>query len=580
METNCTAFLVRSLASGWKKGSLMAVDAGVHLGAITRILEETQPPDLGKTDEFALPYILKTGPFAGLKVHSASAKTNAGKIQGDLIDTYLITHPHLDHISGFVINTAGLAGPRRKKLAGLPGTIQALKTHIFNNVIWPNLSDEDNGAGLFTYMRLNEGGSPAMGNIDGYLEFSEGLAVKVWSVSHGHNIEKQPHRGSGSNTRYGSLDATSGPMLGFNTGMLSPRSIAHHNASPGLASFFQQHQMSLAHERANSMLPGSGAASGVRGSSGIALSGGHSPVDNFCVYDSSSYFIRDVDTGIEVLIFGDVEADSISMHPRNLNIWQEAAPKIVMGTLKAILIECSYDDSRPVDRLFGHLTPSFLIQELTVLADEVKGAKARIAMDKDQQDNRRGSKRKRDTHDESTLAGRRRVTRAALRDSHSNANSTGPAAGGNTPEPVSPRTIKGHGGGGSVCSGSQPQLQRDSSAGESSTLLSQPVAQLSLRGELERTYTASSNPSPGSSVTHPPGAAAALAAAQRARVAQADVPQLGGIKVVIIHMKDTMDDEPPIGQNILEELNEHEADMDTPLGCEWVISEVGQSLFL
>lgn len=557
----------------------MAVDAGVHLGAITRILEETQPPDLGQTDDLALPYVLQTGPFAGLTVHSASAKTNAGKIQGDLIDTYLITHPHLDHISGFVINTAGLAGPRRKKLAGLPSTIQALKTHIFNNVIWPNLSDEDHGAGLFTYMRLNEGGSPAMGNIDGYLEFNEGLAVKVWSVSHGHNIEKQPHRGSGSNTRYGSLDAASGPMMGFNTGMLSPRSIAHHNASPGLASFFQQHHMSIAHERANSVLPGSGAPSGVRGAPGITLSGGHSPVDNFCVYDSSSYFIRDVETEVEVLIFGDVEADSISMHPRNLHIWQEAAPKVVTGKLKAILIECSYDDSRPMERLFGHLTPSFLIQEMTVLADEVKGAKARMAMEKDQQHNRRGSKRKRDTQEEPTIAGRRRATRAALRDSHSNSNNIAPAAGASTPEPVSPKTIKAHGGCGSVGSGPQPQPQCNSSGGgEPSTFLSQPVAQLSLRGELERNYT--SSPSPGTSVSQPPGAAAALAAAQQARVAQADVPQLEGIKVVIIHMKDTMDDEPPVGQNILEELNEHEAYMDTPLGCEWVISEVGQSLLL
>lgn len=540
----------------------MAVDAGVHLGAITRILEETQPPDLGKADDLSLPHVLQSGPFAGLKVHSASAKTNAAKIQGDLVDTYLITHPHLDHISGFVINTAGLAGPRRKKLAGLPGTIQALKTHIFNNVIWPNLSDEDNGAGLFTYLRLNEGGSPAMGNIDGYLEFNEGLAVKVWSVSHGHSIERQPHRGSGSNTRYGSLDASSGTM-GFNTGMLSPRSIAHHNASPGLANFFQQHQLNLAHERAQSILPGSGAPSGARGPPGINLSGGHSPVEVPCVYDSSSYFIRDVETGVEVLIFGDVEGDSISMNPRNLHIWQEAAPKIALGKLKAILIECSYDDSRPVDRLFGHLTPSFLAQEMTVLADEVKGAKARMAMerDKDHEDNRRSSKRKRDTQDESTIAGRRRAVRAAVRDS----NATGE-------EPVSPKTVKERGS--SVGSHHQSQLQmRRASTVEETPHLSQPVQQLSL-GRLDRTFTVSSNPSPGTSVSYPPGAVPATAAPQ------GEVPQLAGVKVVIIHMKDTMNDDPPIGQNILEELREHESFMDTPLGCEWVISEVGQSLLL
>lgn len=543
----------------------MAVDAGVHLGAITRILEETQPPDLGLTDELALPYVLQTGPFAGLKVHSPSAKTNAARIQGDLVDTYLITHPHLDHISGFIINTAGLAGPRRKKLAGLPGTIQALKTHIFNNIIWPNLSDEDNGAGLFTYLRLNEGGSPAMGNIDGYLEFNEGLAVKVWGVSHGHSIEKQVHRGSGSNTRYGSLDASG--HMGFNTGMLSPRSIAHHNASPGLTSFFQHQQLNLAHERAQSILPGSGAPSGARGSPMLNMPGGHNSAESACVYDSSSYFIRDVETGVEVLIFGDVESDSISMNPRNFHIWQEAAPKIATGKLKAILIECSYDDSRPVDRLFGHLTPSFLIQELTVLAEQVKNAKAQMAIDREREQNsRRGSKRKRDTIDDSNIAGRRRTTARVVRERS--------FAGD---EPVSSRRLQRHDG--SVGSQSQ-QMRHDSAVGETSRL-SQPVAQLSIR-DFERSYTASSNPSPKTSVSQPvpglvvPGQALPPSVFSAAR--EDDVPQLAGIKVVIIHMKDTMDDEPPIGQIILEELTEHEAFMETPLGCEWIISEPGQSL--
>lgn len=553
----------------------MAVDAGVHLGAITRILEDTQPPDLGKTPERSLPYVLQTGPFAGLKVHSASAKTNAARIQGDLIDTYLITHPHLDHISGFVINTAGLAGPRRKKLAGLPGTIQALKTHIFNNIIWPNLSDEDHGAGLFTYLRLNEGGSLAMGNIDGYLEFNEGLAVKVWGVSHGHNIEKQAHRGSGSNTRFPSMDASG--AIGFNTGMLSPRSIPHHNASPGLASFFQQHQLSMAQDRAGSMLGVNGVPAGGRGPGGLGLAGGHSPTDVACVYDSSSYFIRDVETEVEVLIFGDVEGDSISMNPRNLQIWREAAPKIVLGKLKAILIECSYDDSRPVDRLFGHLTPSFLIQEMTVLADEVKSAKARMAMERDQQreSTRRGSKRKRDGLDDmSTIAGRRRATRANLR-----ASVSVPATGGE--DAVSPRTVKDGESSGEPRANSLSRMEMDAAPDTRTPSIATPTAQLSLR-EPERSYTGSSNISPRTSFSYPAGAPPPLPppAAAAAMDPQADVPQLEGVKVVIIHMKDTMNDESPIGETILDELQEHEAFMETPLGCEWVISEVGQSLLL
>lgn len=52
------------------------------------------------------------------------------------------------------------------------------------NVIWPNLSDENNGAGLVTYMRLVEGGSLAIGDGPGrgYVEVCEGLSVKTWSM--------------------------------------------------------------------------------------------------------------------------------------------------------------------------------------------------------------------------------------------------------------------------------------------------------------------------------------------------------------------------------------------------------------
>lgn len=76
---------------------------------------------------------------------------------------------------------------------------------------------------------------------------------------------------------------------------------------------------------------------------------------------SATYFIRDSATGKELIIFGDVEPDSISSNPRNKRIWQQAAPKIVSGNLSGIFIECSYDDSRDEDMLFGHLSPRYLV---------------------------------------------------------------------------------------------------------------------------------------------------------------------------------------------------------------------------
>lgn len=524
---------MRSFASGWRKGSIVAVDAGVHLSAITRILEQTLPEGLGTTDELLLPHTLQHGPFAGFEVQHASAGANAAEIHRNLIDTYLITHPHLDHIAGFVINTAGLPGTRPKRLAGLPGTISAFKTHIFNNVIWPNLSDENNGAGLVTYMRLNEGGSPALGEGDGkgYLELTDGLAIKVWGVSHGHCIEKHSHRGSGSSTRFGSMDASSGAGMSFNTGMLSPRSLAHHNSS----SVFLQQQPGQ--ERSPSILPGSSAPSGGNGRSSLNLGAAHSPSESVCVYDSSAYFIRDVYTGREVLIFGDVEPDSISLSPRNQNIWQEAAPKIATGKLAAIFIESSYDDSQSVDRLFGHLTPRFVIEEMTVLAGEVESARAAIV--REAKEARERKKRKREG-DEGLVSGRRKTATSGPRYS-------GDSGAGE--DPVSPKTVKP-----GERAGSQPSIE-EHMHGFDSPHIATPTAELSLK-EAE---LGSSIPSLSDLVTASSG------------------PPLKGLTVVVIHVKDKGVDGLQTGDKILEELKEH--DEEAQLGCKWIISHPGQSLY-
>ncbi|KAK4179016.1 putative 3',5'-cyclic-nucleotide phosphodiesterase [Triangularia setosa] len=367
-ENNVTSFLVRSVSSKWGKSSVVAFDAGVHLGAIAKILEDTQPATLAQD---SLPHVLTSGPFAGLQVNNASPKANALDIVQDLIETYVISHPHLDHIAGLVINTAGMRRPKR--LAGLPVTIEGFKKHIFNNVIWPNLSDENNGHGLITYMRLVEGGSPALGEGDtrGYLEIGDGLAIKVFSVSHGHCVEKHSHRGSTTSIRHGSFDASSlGPtsfdLRGSMSGRRSPsRSIAHLNhpgTSISLPPFIQLQQQ----ERAQSVAPG-------RTSS---LSDRLPIEESYCVYDSSAYFFQHVGTGREILMFGDVEPDSESLTPRNLLVWQIAAPKIAAGKLTAIFIECSYDNSVTRDRLYGHLAPRYIAEEMTALAKEVLAAKS------------------------------------------------------------------------------------------------------------------------------------------------------------------------------------------------------------
>ncbi|KAK1982187.1 cAMP phosphodiesterase class-II [Colletotrichum cereale] len=489
-EHNTTALLVRSVASGWTKGSIIAVDAGVHMSAITRILETSVPSGLGST--VPLPHTLTSGPFAGLELRSDTTSiypsSIAAHITRSLIDTYLITHPHLDHISGFVVNTAGLTRPKR--LAALPNTINAFKTHIFNNIIWPNLSDENNGAGIVTYTRLVEGGSPSLGDGEskGYLEIADRLAVKAWSVSHGHCMEKHPHRGSTSSAatplRYPSVDAAS---------VASPR-ILPHGVAPSTAPI----------PRASSVAP--------------------EPQASICVYDSSAYFILDLATNLEILVFGDVEPDSLSLSPRNLGIWQEAAPKIASGQLAAIFIECSYDDSHSVDRLFGHLKPCFVIEEMRTLAQEVEVARQVAHLSR---------KRKRVADPDGVL--RRRTGGAFSR-----------LAGGDE-SPVSPKSVAKRQVSSDI--GHMPPLPPAATSVESPNLTT-PTKELSLR-EAE----GFSESDEGHHRSLP----------------------LKGIKVVIIHVKDRMDGRDQ-GNVILQELRAYEE--DAQLGCEFVISEPGQSIYL
>lgn len=472
-EDDVTAFLVRSTAAGWKKNSLLAVDAGVHLAAISRILEGHKSIRTEDSKPPAKAITLVDGPFEGLQIpEGSSSSANAAYITRDLVECFLITHPHLDHISGFVINTASLPSARPKRLAGLPSTIEAFKNHIFNNIIWPNLTDENNGAGLVTYLRLVEGGSPALG--DGYVEVSDGLSIKTWSVSHGHCIERHNHRGSNASSFVASPSVEiASPRLGpTSQPMVRSNSQSSHSANDNLKADQYRQQ--------------------------------------YCVYDSSAYFIRDMVTGKEVLMFGDVEPDSISYSPRNRQVWNDAAPKIATGMLGAIFIECSYDDSRQKELLFGHLTPKYLVEELRTLANEVK---LTLNMHKNGPS---GKKRKLEGDGNGTFLlpyGRRKSTRHG--------------------SPVSPTSRREN----------HDYMSDDASLGG------------------ERRASATSQDS-------------ACLSTLTFRVS-AEAP-LQGVKVVVIHVKEKLDDGPDPGETILRQLMQHEKGQ---LGCDFIISYSGQSLY-
>jgi cAMP phosphodiesterase len=69
------------------------------------------------------------------------------------IKAYLISHPHLDHIAGLVINSQIDIS---KPLLGSHFTINSLRDYIFNGSIWPNYGSEgvEPILNIYNYIRL------------------------------------------------------------------------------------------------------------------------------------------------------------------------------------------------------------------------------------------------------------------------------------------------------------------------------------------------------------------------------------------------------------------------------------------
>jgi cAMP phosphodiesterase len=74
---------------------------------------------------------------------------DAGTGVGDLtleemrgIRHVLLTHSHLDHVAALPLMVDSVASQLKEPIhiCALPGTIAALKTHVFNDVIWPDFS--------------------------------------------------------------------------------------------------------------------------------------------------------------------------------------------------------------------------------------------------------------------------------------------------------------------------------------------------------------------------------------------------------------------------------------------------------
>ena len=93
---------------------------------------------------------------------------------------------------------------------------------------------------------------------------------------------------------------------------------------------------------------------------------------------SSAFLIRNKTQYI--LYFGDTGADSIEKSTNMENVWKEIAPLIRNKQLHAIMLECSFVNSQPDNKLFGHLKPNLFMFELRQLASIVDPLDLRNAL--------------------------------------------------------------------------------------------------------------------------------------------------------------------------------------------------------
>ncbi|OKL56060.1 hypothetical protein UA08_08617 [Talaromyces atroroseus] len=469
-EDAVTGLLVRSTSRNWSRSSVVAVDAGTLLAGIVRILDQTLTTD--KDGKAAV----ENGPFMGLQPPHKTAQANAAYIFREVIASVLITHPHLDHLSGLAINTPIVeASNGPKTVAGLPSAISAMKNHMFNDIIWPNLSDEDGGAGLITYQRLVEGGNPRFGRGDsrGYVRACEGLFTKC--LSSDGNIYS-PVR--------------------------SPHLASNLAATPS------------------------------------------KDTTNWGVVESSAFFIQDEHSGNEIIIFGDIEPDSVSLEPRNKRVWEIAAPKIASGSLRAIFIECSYNDAIDDETLYGHLCPRHLIAELKVLAAKVVEARS-LPLEQEQQQHeqrRRGrsSKRKRrDSDAQVSPHSNRQFTTHLAKPQDSIERSTQTPKGNNHNSKDDAVMTDHHSG--------QIQIENNAIDGDE-------VNDNDNKAEESDCFQTESD------------------------MQWTGPPPLAGFKVYIIHIKDTLADGPHPSERILEELRSQSDDVG--LGCEFHVPYQGEGIFI
>lgn len=236
LEDNLSSYLLAPTGDN----NFISLDAGTVLVGIKRAISK--------------------GAFRDVEIPEDTDLNVEGWVLQTLVKAHLISHTHLDHVAGLVLNAPDGS---EKEILGIPQTIDMLRDHFFNWKVWPNFSDEGSGFHLkkYKYIRLTPEESHAINNT--------ALTVTPYALSH----------------------------------------------------------------------------SGIRSTAFLVCSKGH-----------------------YALYFGDTGPDEVEKQACLEKVWKAVAPIARDKKLRGIFLEVSFPDPRPDDQLYGHMTPSWMMKELTRLA--------------------------------------------------------------------------------------------------------------------------------------------------------------------------------------------------------------------
>ncbi|GEQ66959.1 hypothetical protein JCM33374_g622 [Metschnikowia sp. JCM 33374] len=173
LEAQEKSLLMIDAGSGWQALAETILNGSNGCSEDSRIFSR----QLAMYEDSLLPHqylgIPASGPFSKLK---GSPLENSRRIFSKIAAT-LLSHPHLDHIQSMVLNSAGAANEGDKTaMYASKFTTDALNTHIFNGVIWPDLVS----LGFLTLETISEGERLTL--VEGqytvtYFEVSHGLVA-------------------------------------------------------------------------------------------------------------------------------------------------------------------------------------------------------------------------------------------------------------------------------------------------------------------------------------------------------------------------------------------------------------------